>query len=189
MLDKEYNIEFLNKMIEPIDFEIKSMEKEMETITEKVFRKKSTNLSFFHFLIKNNEILKKETETLNNLKEEIKKLEDKREAKSYEHGKLAAKLEDFMEIKTRKTQELEKIKNMNTLIETESIIKREEIKPKGMSFTDLKKRLHFKEKEIIELNKMEDADQKYQNMIIEHLNHYPLRHMPTPKNGEKCLIF
>ena len=39
MLDKEYNIEFLSKMIEPIDFEIKNMEKEMETITEKVFPK------------------------------------------------------------------------------------------------------------------------------------------------------
>ena len=133
--------------------------------------------------------MKKQNETLNNLKDEIKKLEEKREVKYYEQGKLAAKLEEFSEIKTRKTQEFDQIKNMNTLIETESIIKREEIKPKGMSFNDLKKRLHLKEKEIIELNKMEDADQKYQNMIIEHLNHYPLRQMQKDKNGEKCFIF
>jgi len=120
--------------------------------------------------------------------EEVKILEERKDLLKYENGKLGTKLDEFKQIIVKKTKEWETYKNMDTLVDTENIIKREAIKPKEADFIELKKRQNLKAKELIELNKLDDADQEYQKSLIEHLKS-PLRRIENNKNDEKCSVF
>lgn len=131
---------------------------------------------------------RKQCEAVHNLLEEIQRLEEKRNRILYEKEVMNKRVENFQEIILQKKKELDTYQSLLTMIDTENILKREEISPKEQTFHEMKKEQNAKAKELIKLNELDDADLPEQKKLAEHLKILEERR-ELENEKEKCFVF